>query len=343
MRRRRALTALPLLLTPGLARAEVAEPAPFAGFERRIDEQLADVRSVVVLQRGRTVFEYHRSGFGAESLHSVESVTKGVLSLLVGIALAQGRLADLDRTVVELLPELAGVNADPRARTLTVRHLLTMTAGFEGRNRRFFDPKGLAAFAMSRRFTANPGEVFRYDNPGANLLAAVLAKAVGAEPAAYAQQHLFTPLAIERTEWEADFEGHSLGFRGLRLRTRDMAKLGQLMLQRGAWHGRPLVPDAYLAAATEPRGRGGPPLNLPYGYLWWLAPAATGRSATFFASGFGGQLIWVHEPLELVVAVTSEVSEASNARGQAVDLARGDVVRAAAMPPRADAASAASR
>ncbi len=181
---------------------------------------------------------------------------------------------------------------------------------------------------MSRRFEANPGEVFRYDNPASDLLAAVLGKAVGERPAAFARQHLFAPLGIERTEWRVDEQGHDLGHRGLSLRTRDMAKLGQLFLQEGTWQGRQLVPRAYVLAATDRQNAGGPPVGLAYGYLWWVAPSAASRQ-TFVASGFGGQILWVHAPLDLVVAVTSEVSEASTRRNQAVNLARNWVYGAA--------------
>jgi len=191
MRLRRSLIVSLLPFALGLAQAQsasmpgqdwpTASPAEqaldakaFAGLDRRIDESLTDIRSVVVIRRGHIAFEYYRSGQAQESLQSIESMTKSVLSMLVGIALAQGRIPDLDRPIVELMPELAGVNSDPRARTVTVRHLLTMTAGFQGSERRFFDPKGLAEFAMSRKFAANPGEVFRYDNPASNLLAAVI-------------------------------------------------------------------------------------------------------------------------------------------------------------------------
>ncbi|MGL6109096.1 MAG: serine hydrolase domain-containing protein [Rubrivivax sp.] len=164
-----------------------------------IAEALPDIRSVVVLRRGRVAFEYHRSGIARDTLHPIESATKSVLSTLVGIALAQGRIASLEQPVIALMPELASVNADPRALHLSVRHLLTMTSGFEGSERRFFDPKERAQFAMSRRFAADPGTVFRYDNPASNLLAAVLANAVGETPTAYAQRQLFAPLGIERS------------------------------------------------------------------------------------------------------------------------------------------------
>ena len=344
MRLLRRLMVSPLLLVLGLVHAQgssmpsqdwpTASPTEqaldekaFAGLPQRIDSDLTDIRSVVVVRRGRIAFEYYRSGQTPESLQSVESVTKSVLSMLVGIAQAQGRIPDLDRPIVELMPELAGVNSDPRARTVTVRHLLTMTAGFQSSERRFFDPKELAPYAMSRKFAANPGEVFRYDNPGANLLAAVIGKAVAEEAGVFAQRHLFAPLGIDRAEWESDMLGHSLGYRGLKLRTRDLAKLGQLMLQHGVWRGRQLIPETYVAAATDLQNRGASSAGLAYGYLWWVPPSNAPRT-TFIASGFGGQILFVHTPLDLVVAVTSEVSEASTARNQAFDLARKGIYQA---------------
>lgn len=248
--------------------------------------------------------------------------------MLVGSALAAGRITSLDQPVIELMPEFAELNPDPRARRLTLRHLLTMSAGFEAGERRFFDPKERAAFALGRRFEAEPGQRFRYDNPSSDLLSALLEKAVGQTPAAYATQQLFGPLGIERFEWQVDAQGHNLGFRGLALRTRDMARLGQLFLQSGQWEGRTLVPAPYAQDATAAQTGGGPPVGLAYGYAWWVVPSAPQRQ-TFFASGFGGQLVWVHVPLQLVVATTSQVSQASNARGQAVNLARGPVFTAA--------------
>ena len=249
-----------------------------------------------------------------------------MLSLLVGIALGQGQLRDLDQTLLSLLPDLADANDDPRSKRLTLRHLLTLTAGFQGRERRFFDASEHARFAFSRPFEADPGQAFRYDNPAFNLLAAALVAAVGQPLRAYAEQQLFKPLGTAALDWAVDEQGLQLGFRGLQLRTADFAKLGALMLQGGQWDGRQLVPAGYVQAASTPQSPGGPPVGLPYGLGWWVAPGAAG--STYLASGFGGQLLWLHAPLGLAVAITSEVSAASNARGQAVALARGPVFRA---------------
>jgi CubicO group peptidase (beta-lactamase class C family) len=283
---------------------------------------------VLVLQRGQPVLEYQRSGLTSDTLHEAASVTKSVLSMLVGMAVAQGRIPSLDTPVVTLMPELADANTDARVQQLSVHHLLTMTAGFQGSERRFIDAKARDRFAMSRRFEADPGTRFRYDNPAADLLAALLARSVGETPAAYAQRQLFTPLGIAHFEWAVDEQGQHHGFSGLRLRTRDMARLGQLMLQQGQWDGRRLLPPDYVRAPTTAQSAGGPPLGLPYGYHWWVSPADAVHQQVV-ASGFGGQFIWVDPALELVVAATSDVSPGSAARGQALALFRQGIVPAA--------------
>jgi CubicO group peptidase (beta-lactamase class C family) len=106
--------------------------------------------------------------------------------------------------------------------------------------------------------------------------------------------------------------------------TRDMALLGQLMLEQGSWHGSQLVPASFVAEATAARGAG----SAPYGYGWWVRPSTRGVE-TYYASGFGGQFIWVHAPLRLVIAVTSEVSERSQGRGHAMALIRNQLFKAA--------------
>lgn len=303
-----------------------AERRPFEGLHQTMERSFPDVGSVVVLQRGELLFEHYQAGTDADSLHAVQSVTKSVLALLVGIALDRGALTSLDQPIATLLP--AAVPQEPAAYPpITIRHLLTMTAGFEVprefRRADADDPQ----FLLRRARTAAPGTVFRYDNLASNLLAIALEAATGLPVEAFARQHLFEPLGIAGFDWETGRHGHALGFSGLSLRTLDMARLGQLVLQQGAWQGRQLVSKDFVAAAVQAHSAGGDPVRQAYGYLWWVVPTGNPRP-TFFASGYGGQLIWVYPPLDLVVATTSVVSEASNARGQALALIRNDILRA---------------
>lgn len=268
--------------------------------------RLTDIQSLVVVLGGRVVYEFHRDG-KPDTLRNVQSVEKSALSALYGTALAQGRIASLDQPVVELMPEWRGLNADPRAAAITLRHLLTFTAGFEVN-----DPRGITGRSMppptawARPLAAAAGERFAYDNPVIGMLVAILEKATGMPGQDYARQQL---AALDISDFSHD--------RGLHMRTLDMAKLGQLFLQDGMWDGKQLLPAAFAQASTTAQSKGGSPANLPYGQLWWAV-----SPAIFMASGYAGQLIWVHRPMQAVVAITSTVSGDSQQRGHSVQLVR---------------------
>ena len=302
-----------LLSTPEEQRLDAAA---FVDFDRGITERLADVQSVVVVLSGRVAYQYHRDG-NPEALRDMQSVAKTALVALVGTALRQGHIASLDRQVVDLLPELRPINADSRTQTITLRHLLTMTAGFAGDDATGTAPPLAPAQAWARQLRASPGEVFAYDNSMINLVTAALEKATGRSIADYAREQLVQPLGMIEPSYQ----------RGLHVRTVDMAKLGHLFLQDGVWSGRSLLPPGFAALATQAASGGGPPVQLPYGVSWWVP-----STSTYFASGYAGQFIWVHAPLQAVVAVTSTVSNESQQRGQAMQLIRGRLFQAVQKP-----------
>ncbi|VTU21542.1 Beta-lactamase [Variovorax sp. PBL-H6] len=280
----------------------------------RIVQALGDVQSVVVVLQGRVAYEYYRDG-DVNALRNIQSVTKSGLALLVGTVLKQGQLATLEVPVVELMPEWRTLNLDPRARTITLKHLLAMTTGFE-----VDDSTGTAvslapAAAWARAIQAEPGRRFAYDNSGPPMVQAILERVTGRPIAELVRDQLVTPLAMREPSYS----------RGgiASMRTVDMAKLGYLLLRDGRWEGKEMLPPGFAAEMVKPQSAGGPPVGLPYGLFWW----APSRS-TYFASGYSGQLIWVHAPLGLVVAATSTLSPDSAQRGQALKLARGPVFQA---------------
>ncbi|WP_298210905.1 serine hydrolase [Acidovorax sp.] len=301
----------------------------FQGLDAALATQLTDVQSAVVVLRGRVVYQFYRDGEPG-ALRDTQSVAKSALSALVGAAIAQGHIASVDQRVVELVPEWAPLNSDPRAATITLRHLLTLTAGFSLDNTPRTRAGTAAALpapkAWARPLASEPGQTFAYDNSVMPLLATVLEKATGMPLADFARQQLMGPMAMAEPSYQ----------RGLHLRTLDMAKLGQLYLQHGHWEGKPLVPEAFADASVRAHNAGGRPVGLPYGYLWWVVPGKAAQP-TFMASGFGGQLIWVYPPLDLVVATTSTVSPESSQRGHAQQLVRKHVFAAAQRRAKSDA------
>lgn len=292
------------------AAEQALDAATFQGMDAAIRDQSPDVQSVVVALRGRVVYSFYRDGL-PDQPRDVQSVAKSALSVLVGMALQQGKIESLDQPIVALMPEWASLNSDPRAATITLRHVLMMRAGFA-----VDDPTGTAAAgaprdAWARPLRHAPGDAFAYDNALIPMVGVVLEKAFGMPLAELVRMNLVTPLSMQAPILQ----------RGVHMRPLDMAKLGHLMLEKGTWGGRQLLPEAYALASTQQQSPGGPPAMMPYGYMWWITPQPAPRR-TFLASGYGGQSILVNPPLDLVIVVTSTVSEASQRRGQGVQLLR---------------------
>jgi CubicO group peptidase (beta-lactamase class C family) len=298
----------------------------------RLENAPADnVHAVLVARRGRLVFERYFAGedqrwgrplgrveFGPDTLHDLRSVTKTVVALLVGIAIGRGHLEGVDEPVTRFFPEHADLRGPERDR-IRLRHLLTMTAGLawdefipysdpsnsERQMSRAPDPY---RYALEQPVVAPPGELYAYSGGATALLAAVLHKATGRPLDAFAKEALFDPLEAAEAEWIRYPSGHAdaVAASGLRLRPRDMAKLGQLFLSGGVWNGRRVVPAAWIAEAATPRVVAASPGTL-YGYQVWLGRSlVAGREVRWAgAMGLGGQRVFVVPEADLVVATTA--------------------------------------
>ncbi|MEV3973444.1 serine hydrolase domain-containing protein [Streptomyces sp. NPDC050698] len=269
----------------------------------RREPELAHTEHLVVEHGGRAVAAYAYGRRAVDEPGDIFSVTRSVLSTLVGCAVSDGRL-ELDATAGELLAPMVPEGA----RRTTVRHLLTMTGGT--------DPSGDwdidAVMRLSAGWTrtlltaprlAPPGTRFRYDNGASHVLAACLARVLDEDLEEYAGRRLFGPLGIARAHWPRDPDGLPYGFGHLRLSALDLVALGRLWSTGGiAADGRRLFDAAYAAEATRPHTAGGPPESAGYGYLWWVTEMA-GHTA-FFAGGYAGQHVVVVPDLGLVTVTT---------------------------------------
>jgi CubicO group peptidase (beta-lactamase class C family) len=272
------------------------------GLREVIKARYPRLQGAVVLRCGVTVFEHYRNQYGPDDQFAVASVTKSVLSILVGIALGDGAFSSLDQRVDDFLPEAREPGVDPRVRDITLQHLLTMTSGFDPKTR---SDGALWRAALRRPVVNAPGHRFEYDDDAVRLLSVVLTRAVREEPVAFARRRLFEPLMVERYIWALDGGKHLLGPYGLLLTIRDMAKIGTLYLNGGRSEGRQLVPESFVVDSTRARNGGGPPVRAAdYGYLWWVP--RTPHEAAFFAAGSGGHVIYVVPELDLVAAVVGD-------------------------------------
>ena len=278
------------------------------------------------MRNGRLVFEYYREGLGPLTLHDMRSATMCVVSTLVGVALQKELIRSVDQPIADFLPEALGEDIDPRVKTMTLRHILSMTAGFDPAAKQLGKWAFPVDFALRRPLVSDPGTTFNF-NPGtAHLAARVLVSATRERVSHFAQKQLFHPLGIRRYLWQIDRPGGGeLGYSGLQLTTRDMAKLGQLQLQHGTWGGTALTPAGYADAATRRQSAGGPPMHWGYGYSWWVAPSSR-LPAPYMAGADDGQRIYVNPNMSLVVVVASDIPQERSRRQSQADMVISDIV-----------------
>jgi CubicO group peptidase (beta-lactamase class C family) len=255
---------------------------------------LKGVTSLLVARHGRLVVERYYDGYRPADRFPVFSVTKTFVSCLVGTAIADGYLRTVDEQLNDVLP---ATNSP-----ITIRQLLTMTAGFaRGLN---FGPADAVELA-NRPLVARPGATFNYDSGSSDLLAAVLERATGGL-AQYAQRRLFQPLGIRGAHWPG-VKGGS----GLVLRARELLAFGQLYLDGGSWHGRQIVPSSWVRASTRTHVRVPLPhgLTAGYGYNWWIDSRPP---RAFLAHGYLGQALTIFPSRDAVVVVTSSNEESES-------------------------------
>ncbi len=286
-----------------------AEPRTDAGAEaaairRVLDDagSVAALRSILVVRNGELVAERYYGGASASALQSVNSVTKSVASMLVGMAIEQGRIDSLSETVGRLLPSAAARMPDSPALGITLEQILTGTSGlvydYQTGMRALASADDPVAYVLGLHF--DPAQVGRwvYNDAAVSLLSPILAQAQGMPVDQLAQRDLFGPLGIERVAAVRDKAGHIMSYQGLRLRARDLAKIAWTMADEGRWQGRQVVPAAWVAASTRPRvpatWRAGPMQTTDYGYLWFSGSLA-GRPV-FWAWGYGAQCERFEDP-----------------------------------------------
>ena len=290
-------------------------------------EYCSGLRAVLVKVDGRTVFEKYYNASPDDTFNTC-SVTKSVLSTLVGIAVGEGKL-DLHETLSQLLPKYASSMAPPTSGA-TLRQLLSMTAGFNDRSEFEFSADWVEDIVTSADVTP-PGDRFVYSNESAHLVSAILEEATGESVLQYARARLFDPLEISTEPaftpaftppfdagdvadylgagfaWPVDPQGHATGHCWLKLRPDDLAKIGQLYLDRGTYGGREVMSSDWVREATTNQSEA-PVSDFGgdgYGFLWWVRSADD--DPAYAALGSGGQMIEVIPTLRLVVVTAVEV------------------------------------
>ncbi|HMN58995.1 MAG TPA: serine hydrolase [Anaerolinea sp.] len=307
--------------------ASVPEPAawPTAGWQRSTPEaqgmdstllasMLEDLAanhtnlySVQVVRNGMVVAEAYMHPYTGDTRVHVQSITKSVIGMLAGRAIALGLLKGEDESLASFFPGRVFANDSPEKQSIRLSHLLSMTSGLDCQEFTTTGPKmeqssGWVQFMLDLPVTSKPGTKFNYCNGNAHLLSAILEKVTGMTAREFANRELFAPLgipAVDAADWGADPKGYSIGGYGLHLTPADLAKLALLSLQDGRWEGRQLLPAGWVGKSTTrwiDKGDGS-----GYGYMWTVYP----KLGRYAALGLGGQQIHVYPAKNLIVVVTA--------------------------------------
>jgi CubicO group peptidase (beta-lactamase class C family) len=292
----------------------------------------ANVHAVLVARGGKLVFERYFRGsdevpgriygrrvedvtFGADTLHDMKSVSKSVASLALGIAIDRGLIRSVNEPILNFFPELSDLRS-PETERIQLVHALTMSMGLkwveanpatgdynndEARMHMAWDP---CRYVLGLPVTAPAGQEFFYNTGALTLVSVIIRKATGRPLDAFASETLFEPLGINGVEWNR-VRGDTDAGGGLRLRPRDMAKIGQLVLAGGRWNDHQIVSKVWIEASTTRKIEATD--GQSYGYLWWLGRSLlNGREVHWIgALGRGGQSIRLVPELDLMVAVTA--------------------------------------
>jgi CubicO group peptidase (beta-lactamase class C family) len=306
-------TILILFMTCAVAGAQ-QQPELNEVLKRWDKDEHPDLRSVLVIRDGDIVAERYYNGETSETLHDVRSAGKSITSLLVGAAVDRGRIASLEDPVEKYWAAAKGSALGGVA----IKDVLTMRSGLAafdedaaspGNEDKMDEASDPLAFALSIPRAAPPGTQYRYNSLTAYSAGILVEQATGQDLETFARTALFAPLGIERWQWGRDVAGHPKGQGNLSLRTRDLGRIGQMVLDKGRYQGRHVLSAAWIQAALAPRVdiSAGDRYADSYGYFWYSkTQTVDGRKIpVFFASGSGGNKIYVIPSLGEVVVVTS--------------------------------------
>jgi CubicO group peptidase (beta-lactamase class C family) len=303
---------------------------------RQMDARLkfdqADVHAVVVVRHGKLAFEQYFHGhddpwgapegtydFDATKKHDLRSISKSATSLLLGIAIDRKLIASIDDPVTKFFPA-ATVPQAPGWDRVTLRHLISMSSGMSwDENRRWTDPANdephlgnepdPIRYVLAKPILSTPGTIWNYNGGGIDLLGDIIARASGKSFNDFAREALFEPLGISDWEWKTYENGRVSPAAGLRLRPRDAAKIGLLMLNHGSWNGKTVISADWIAQSETPRFQttnyfGG---LFYYGYAWWMGRTLTGDTETKWIAGIGlgGQRLFIVPDLDIIMMSTS--------------------------------------
>lgn len=283
------------------------------------------VTSVMILEGGEAVYEQYFNGTTSSTRHNTRSATKTINSMLIGAAIADGNIKNVDEPVAKFFRDKRPfANPDKRKNAITIEDIMTMSSSLEcddgnrfsrGNEERMYLIEDMAQFYLDLPMRGFPvwamppdrqpyGRAFSYCTAGAQLVGLIAGRAAKEDLEAYAQHRLFTPLGFEDITWPRTGAGDVMAAGGLELTTTMLARLGQLFLNEGVWNGEQILPAAWIKESLQPRAKIDD--TTEYGYLWWLSNYEVEGAShpVAYMTGNGGNRVIIMPDHDLVVVIT---------------------------------------
>ncbi|QGQ95513.1 class C beta-lactamase-related serine hydrolase [Paenibacillus psychroresistens] len=310
-----------LLVIVVIMMLKVQKNAPQADFTKvflKADQEIKaaypNVYSLLAAKDDKLVYENYYHGMDKAVSNNVMSVTKSVISALIGIVIEEGKIRGIDEKLVEIFPEYYASGLQPLADTIELKHVISMTDGFAINN-----PQNAYDVVSSENWIkahlelplyAKPGTEFYYSNQTTHLLSGVITKTTGMKALNYANLKIFQPLGMDSDkQWGMDPQGNNIGGIELHLTPREMVNFGLMYLHNGQWKGQQIIPENWIKLSTQKQSAGQFFGYGSYGYGWWMLdndPRYTDQSI-YYAAGYGGQYIFVMPKQQMVVVMTAEL------------------------------------
>jgi len=280
-----------------------------------------NTHSVLLVKDGKLVLEEYFYGNKRDGLHYLASATKSITSILIGISMDQDFLTDVDQNVSHWFRGYQNTKWISQPYNITIRHLLSMTAGIDwDENRSASDPRhdyyamrrggDWIRYVFNKELVAPPGQQFNYNGGLSALLGEIIKRASGIDAEKFSEKYLFDPLGISHYSWLKYNNGSINTGGGLLLRSRDMAKIGQMMLSNGNFKNKRIVSEHWIAESTKNQTlEKAHPFGSGYGYQWWLGERIINdeKIKIVIAQGLGGQCIFIIPKAKAIAVVTSQL------------------------------------
>jgi CubicO group peptidase (beta-lactamase class C family) len=275
-------------------------------FVEAANAKVDTMHSFMLLRHGQVIAEGWWKPEAADKPHILHSLSKSFTSTAVGLAVSEGKLS-IDDPVLKFFPDDAPPQPTENLKAMRVRDLLTMNTGHQSEAKFNSETPWVKSF-LAQPVPFKPGTHFLYNTPGTHTLSAIVTKVTGQTGLDYLKPRLFDPLGIENPEWGSSPQGNSFGGWGLKIRTEDIARFGQLYLQKGRWNGAQLIPAAWVEQATSKQvSNGSDPTkdwDQGYGFQFWRC-----RHNAYRGDGAFGQFCVVLPELDAVVAITADTRD----------------------------------